>query len=41
MIQVHSNLFTVVNLPLIINSVDKPNIRLYSPPTQHHSFFRN
>ena len=37
----NSNLFTVANLPLVINSVYKPNIRFYSPPTQHHSFFRN
>ena len=37
----HSNLFTVANLPLVINPVDKPNIRFFSPPTQHHSFFRN
>ena len=26
---------------LVINSVDKPNIRFYPPTTQHHSFFRN
>ena len=26
----HSNLFTVANLPLVINSVDKPSIRSYS-----------
>ena len=36
-----SNLFTVANLPLVINSVVKLNIRFFSPPTQHHSFFRN
>ena len=24
-----SNLFTVANLPLVINYVDKPNIRIY------------
>ena len=36
-----SNPFTVANLPLVINSVDKPNIRFYSPPTQHRSLFRN
>ena len=36
-----SNLFTVANLPLVINSVVKPNIRFFSPPTQHHSLFRN
>ena len=35
----HSNLFTVANLPLVIKAVDKPNISLYSPPTQHRSFF--
>ena len=29
------------NFPLVINSVDKSNIRFYSPPTQHRSFFRN
>ena len=25
----------------IINPVDKTMILLYTPPTQHHSFFRN
>ena len=34
-------IITVANLPLVINSVDQPNIRFYSPPTQHHSIFRN
>ena len=36
-----SNHFTVANLPLVINSVDKPNIHFFSLPTQHHSFFTN
>ena len=35
----HLNLFTVANLPLVINSVHKPNIRFYSPRTQQRSFF--
>ena len=29
----------VAKLPLVINSVDKPNIRFYSPLTQCHNFF--
>ena len=33
-----SNLLTVANLPLVINSVVKLNIRFFSPPTPHHSF---
>ena len=35
----HSNLVTMANFPLVINSVDKTNIRFYSPPTQRRSFF--
>ena len=37
----HSNLFTVANLLLVINFVDKPNIIFHSPSTQQNSFFRN
>ena len=35
------SLFTVAILSLVVNSVDKPNIRFYSQPTQHRSFMRN
>ena len=28
-------------IAFVINSVDKPNILFYSPPTQHHSFYKN
>ena len=31
----------VANLTLVINSVDKTNIRFYSSPTQLGSFFTN
>ena len=31
--------FKVANSPLVINYVDKPNIRFYSSPTQRSSFF--
>ena len=36
-IQYLSKLFAVAELPQLI----KPNIRFQSPPTQHHSFYRN
>ena len=29
----------MTNLPLVINPVDKPNIRVYSPQTQYLSFY--
>ena len=31
----------MVNLPFVINSIDQPDICLYSPLTQYSSYFRN
>ena len=39
----YPNLFTLVNLPLVMISIFLINqiFLFYSPPTQHHSFLRN
>ena len=37
----HSNLFTVANLPLVINSVDKPNIHVWLTLFKDQSQLKN
>ena len=36
-----SKVWFINKVALLINSVDKPSIRIYSPPMQHRSFVRN